>query len=70
VLGLVPSGAVGSTLYDLIRGISALFPFRPTLDALESALGRSGGMAAPLVHLAALTLAYAALARTALRRFA
>jgi ABC-2 type transport system permease protein len=70
VLGLVPSGAVGEGLYDLIRAVSALFPFKPTLDALESALGRSGGMAAPLLHLAALTLAYAALARIALRRFA
>ena len=70
VLGLVPSGAVGSGVYDLIRAISALFPFRATLDALESALGRSGGMAEPLIHLAALALAYAAAARIALRRFA
>ena len=68
VLGLVPSGAVGDLLYDLIRAVSAIFPFKPTLDALESALGRSGGIAAPLVHLAVLTLAYGALARTALRR--
>ena len=70
VLGLVPSGAVGDGLYDLIRAVSALFPFRPTLDALESALGRTGGLAGPLLHLAALTLAYAAAARLALRRFA
>jgi ABC-2 type transport system permease protein len=70
VLGLVPSGAVGDSLYDLIRGVSALFPFKPTLDALESALGRSGGLAAPLLHLAVLTLAYGAAARLALRRFA
>jgi ABC-2 type transport system permease protein len=70
VLGLVPSGAVGAGLYDLIRAISALFPFKPTLDALESALGRSGGMTAPLLHLTALALAYGAAARIALRRFA
>jgi ABC-type transport system involved in cytochrome c biogenesis permease component len=70
VLGLVPSGAVGDGLYDLIRAISALFPFRPTLDALESALGESGGMAGPLLHLAALAAAYGAAARLALRRFA
>ena len=70
VLGLVPSGAVGDALYDLIRFVSALFPFKPTLDALESALGRSGGIAAPLLHLAALAVAYGALARLALRRFA
>jgi hypothetical protein len=70
VLGLIPSGAVGAGLYDMIRVISALFPFKPTLDALESALGRSGGMVAPLLHLTALTVAFAALARIALRRFA
>jgi ABC-type transport system involved in cytochrome c biogenesis permease component len=70
VLGLIPSGAVGAGLYDLIRGVSALFPFRPTLDALESALGRSGGMAGPVAHLAVLTVAYGAAARIALRRFA
>jgi hypothetical protein len=66
----VPSGAVGAGLYDLIRAISALFPFKPTLDALESALGRSGGIVAPLVHLAVLAAVYAAAARLALRRFA
>ncbi|MDQ3933740.1 MAG: ABC transporter permease [Actinomycetota bacterium] len=70
VLGLIPSGAVGSGLYDAIRVLGALFPFRPTLDALESALGRSGGMVAPLLHLTALALAYGAAARLALRRFA
>ncbi|HEX8052391.1 MAG TPA: ABC transporter permease [Thermoleophilaceae bacterium] len=70
VLGLIPSGAVGSGLYDLLRAISAVFPFRATLDALQSALGRSGDMAAPLVHLAVLTLAYGVAARLALRRFA
>ncbi len=68
VLGLVPSGAVGNLLYDVIRAISAIFPFKPTLDALESALGRSGDIAAPLIHLAALTLVYAWAGRTALRR--
>ena len=70
VLGLIPSGAVGAGLYDLIRAISAVFPFRPTLDALESALGRSGGIGAPLLHLAALALAFGVAARVALRRFA
>ena len=68
-LALVPSGAVSSALYDVTRAISALFPFRPTLDAMDAALNDAGGMAGPLVHLAALTLAYGALARLALRRF-
>jgi ABC-type transport system involved in cytochrome c biogenesis permease component len=70
VLGLIPSGAVGDTLYDAVRALSALFPFKPTLDALESALGRSGDIAGPLIHLAVLTLAYAWAGRTALRKSA
>ncbi|HZG48261.1 MAG TPA: ABC transporter permease [Thermoleophilaceae bacterium] len=69
-LALVPSGAVAPALYDAIRAVSALFPFKPTLDALESALNGSGGLGAPLLHLALLTLAFGALARLALRRFA
>jgi ABC-2 type transport system permease protein len=68
-LALVPSGAVSATLYDVIRVISAAFPFKPALDALDAALN-GGGLAAPLLHLAALALAFAALARLSLRRFA
>lgn len=70
VIGLVPSGAVGSGLYDVIRVVSAAFPFKPTLDALESAIGDSGGIGVPLLHLAALAVAFSAAARLALRRFA
>jgi ABC-type multidrug transport system permease subunit len=69
-LALVPSGAVSSGLYDVIRVISALFPFKATLDALKSALNSAGGIGMPLVHLAILTLAFGAIARVALRRFA
>ena len=68
-LALVPSGAVSAALYDVIRAISALFPFKPTLDAMDAALNDAGDMAGPLAHLAALTLVYGALARLALRRF-
>jgi ABC-2 type transport system permease protein len=70
VLGLVPSGAVSDVLYDAIRAISALFPFRATLDALNSALGGSGGIGVPLLHLVALIVAWVLVARVALRRFA
>jgi ABC-2 type transport system permease protein len=69
-LALVPSGAVSQGLYDVIRVVSALFPFKPTLDALNSAMNRSGSIALPLVHLAILTLAFGAIARVSLRRFA
>jgi ABC-type multidrug transport system permease subunit len=68
-LALVPSGAVAPALYDVIRVVSAAFPFKPALDALEAALNDTGGLAGPLLHLAALFLAFGALSRLALRRF-
>ncbi len=69
-LALVPSGAVSSGLYEAIQVISALFPFKPTLDAVDAALNDAGGIAVPLLHLGALTLAFVALGRLALQRFA
>ena len=71
LLSLVPSGAVGSTLYDAIRFATALFPFKPALQAMTAALDSAGpGIGGPLLHLAILVAAYAAIARLALRRFA
>jgi ABC-type multidrug transport system permease subunit len=69
-LALVPSGSVSPVLFDVIRAVSAAFPFDPTLDALDAALNDSGGLAGPLLHLAALFLVFGALSRVALRRFA
>ena len=69
-LALVPSGAVAPALYDVIRAVSAVFPFRPALDALDAALNDAGDIGGPLLHLAGLTLAFGALARLALQRFA
>jgi ABC-type multidrug transport system permease subunit len=69
-LALVPSGAVAPALYDLVRAVSAVFPFKPTLDALDAALNSSGGLAGPLAHLGVLFLGFGALSRVALRRFA
>ena len=57
-------------LYDAIRGVSAAFPFKATLDALDAGLNDAGGLAGPLIHLAALTVAFGVLSRLALRRFA
>jgi ABC-2 type transport system permease protein len=69
-LSLVPSGTVGQGLYDVIKVITALFPFKPGLEAMTSALeAGNGGIATPLLHLAALAVAYAVIARLALRRF-
>jgi ABC-2 type transport system permease protein len=69
-LALVPSGAVSTGLYDVIRVISALFPFKATLDALDAGLNDAGSMGVPLLHLAILFAAYGAISRLALRRFA
>jgi ABC-type multidrug transport system permease subunit len=70
VLALVPSGAVSTGLYDVLRIVSALFPFKPTLDALNAAVNDSGDLGGPLLHLVVLTVAFTALARLGLRRFA
>ncbi|MBJ7329611.1 MAG: ABC transporter permease [Solirubrobacteraceae bacterium] len=68
-LALVPAGTVNDTLYDVIRIVSAAFPFKPALLAMDAALNQNGDLWAPLAHLLALTAAYAVLARVALRRF-
>jgi ABC-type multidrug transport system permease subunit len=68
-LALVPSGAVNGTLYDVIRVVSAAFPFKPALNAVDAALS-GGALLTPLLHLAALAVAFAAIARVSLRRFA
>jgi len=69
-LALVPSGAVSDGLYDVVQVVSACFPFKATLQALDAALNGGGGLAAPLAHLALLAVAYTALARLAVgRRF-
>jgi hypothetical protein len=64
----VPSGAVADGIYDLIRVISAAFPFRPAMDALDAAIS-GGEVLNPLLHLVALALVFSALARLSLRRF-
>jgi ABC-type multidrug transport system permease subunit len=69
-LALVPSGAVSPALFDAIRAVSALFPFKPTLDAMNAALNDAGGLGGNLLHLGALFLAFGAASRLALRRFA
>ena len=55
---------------DVIEVVRSLFPFDPALDAMSGALEESGpSVATNALHLLALTAAYAALARLALRRF-
>ena len=69
-LSLIPSGAVGAGVYDVIGVITAVFPFKPALEALTAALDPSDSIGGPLLHLAVLAAAYGLLARLALRRFA
>ncbi|HYQ78901.1 MAG TPA: ABC transporter permease [Solirubrobacterales bacterium] len=70
-LSLVPSGAVGPGVFDAIRLFTALFPFKPALEAITAALDGAGqGIGGPLAHLTILAVAYGAIARLALRRFA
>jgi type IV secretory pathway TrbL component len=69
-LALVPSGAVSPALLGVIHVISAIFPFKPALDAINAAVNASTpSLATSLAHLAALVLLFGAAARVGLRRF-
>jgi ABC-2 family transporter protein len=67
-LALVPSGSVDPLLYDAVNVVSGLFPFKPSLRALDAAIN-GGELLLPIVHLLALTAGFGAIARVALRRF-
>jgi ABC-2 type transport system permease protein len=68
-LALVPSGAVGAGLYDVISAISFVFPFKAALQALDAAVnGAAPSIGGSLAHLAAVTVLFGALARVGLRR--
>jgi ABC-2 type transport system permease protein len=67
-LALVPSASVSPALYDAIRLVSAVFPFKPALEALDAAVNQSQpSLAIALAHLAALVVGFGAIARIALR---
>jgi ABC-2 type transport system permease protein len=69
-LALVPSGAVGPVLFDVIEAVSAAFPFDPALEALDRTLNAGNeSVAGPLLHLVALAVGWGAVARLAVRRF-
>jgi ABC-type Na+ efflux pump permease subunit len=68
-LALVPAGAVAPALYDVIRGISVVFPFKASLQALDAAVnGAEPAISSSLLHLLALTALFGGLARLGLRR--
>ncbi len=68
-LALVPAGSVAHGLYETIRVVSFVFPFKPALQALDAAVnGASPGLAISVVHLLVLSALFGALARLGLRR--
>ena len=68
-LALVPGGSVAVGVYDAIKVVSFVFPFKATLEALDAAVnGASPSIGASLIHLSVLALVFAALARVALQR--
>jgi ABC-2 type transport system permease protein len=70
-VALVPANAVSGTLKKVLNDVAALFPFKPSLDAVNNALnGGSANFAGSLLHLVILALVFGAIGRLALRRFA
>jgi ABC-type transport system involved in cytochrome c biogenesis permease component len=68
-LALVPAGSVSVGVNDAIDAVSFVFPFKASLQALDAAVnGASPSIGSPLIHLAALTLLFGALASAGLRR--
>ncbi|MCW3041117.1 MAG: type transporter [Solirubrobacterales bacterium] len=69
-LALVPSGSISKTAYDAVQAVGALFPFKPTLQALDAGLNGAGpALGTSLLHLTILIVGYGLLARLGLRRF-
>jgi ABC-2 type transport system permease protein len=67
-LALGPRASVSVGLYDVIRVVSAVFPFKAALEALDAAINQSQpSLGIALAHLAALIVGFGALARLALR---
>jgi ABC-2 type transport system permease protein len=70
-MALVPSGSISGGLYDVISVVSAIFPFKAGLEAIDAAVnGSQPSLGASLAHIAALIVLFGAAARLGLRRFA
>jgi ABC-2 family transporter protein len=68
-LALVPGGSVAVGVYDAIKVVSFVFPFKATLEALDAAVNSaSPSIGSSLIHLTVLSLVFAVLARVALQR--
>lgn len=70
-VALVPAGGLSGALKTLLDVVTFVFPFKPALQAASNAFsGAAPGIGLALVHLAALALAFGAVATIAMRRFA
>ncbi len=70
-VALVPGDAVSGTLKSILDAVAFVFPFKAALQAVANAFsGSAPAIGWPLVHLALLAVAFGALARLAMRRFA
>jgi ABC-type transport system involved in cytochrome c biogenesis permease component len=70
-LALVPSGAIAEAPYRVVEVINFVLPFKSALQALDAAINDAEpALLVPALHLLGLTLAFVALARLAMRRFA
>jgi ABC-type multidrug transport system permease subunit len=70
-VALVPADAVSGTVESILNAVAFVFPFKAALQAASNAFsGAAPGIGWPLVHLAVLTVAFGALARLSMRRFA
>ena len=70
-VALVPADAVSGGLKTVLDVVAFVFPFKPALQAASNAFsGASPGLGLPLLHLFGLTVAFAVVARIAMRRFA
>jgi len=70
-VALVPANAVSGGLKTVLDAIAFVFPFKAALEAVGNAFsGTAPGIGLPLVHLAVLAVAFGALARLTLVRFA
>jgi ABC-type transport system involved in cytochrome c biogenesis permease component len=68
-LALVPAGSVSGGFYDAIGAVSFIFPFKASLQALDTAVNSAApSIGGSLAHLAGLTIVFGALARLGLRR--
>jgi ABC-type multidrug transport system permease subunit len=70
-LALVPSGAIAETPYRVVQVVDFVLPFKWALQALDAAINdASPSLLVPSLHLLALTVAFVAIARLGMRRFA